>query len=82
MGGNKQRRFTDEFKREAVRLIERSGQSVQQVASDLGGAKSTLAGGGMSTSKPIFSKVSMGMSPRSSHACARRMRSFGRTARF
>jgi transposase-like protein len=26
MSGNKQRRFTDEFKREAVRLIETSGQ--------------------------------------------------------
>jgi transposase-like protein len=36
MSGNKQRRFTDEFKSEAVRLIETSGQSVQRVANDLG----------------------------------------------
>jgi hypothetical protein len=28
MSGNKQRRFTDKFKREAVRLIETSGRSV------------------------------------------------------
>jgi transposase-like protein len=33
MSGNKQRRFTDEFKREAVRLIETSGRSVQRMIS-------------------------------------------------
>jgi transposase-like protein len=46
MSRNKQRRFTDEFKREAVRLIETSGRSVQRVAHDLGIAKSTLSLGG------------------------------------
>src|SRR4029077_10198275 len=43
MSGNKQRRFTDEFKREAVRLIETNGRSVQRVAHNLGIAKSTLS---------------------------------------
>jgi transposase-like protein len=36
MSGNRQRRFTDEFKREAVRLIETGERSVQRVANDLG----------------------------------------------
>jgi transposase len=43
MSGNKQRRFTDEFKREAVRLTETSGRSVERVSDDLGIAKSTLS---------------------------------------
>jgi transposase len=43
MSGNKQRRFTDEFKREAVRLTMTSGRSVERVANDLGIAKSTLS---------------------------------------
>jgi transposase len=43
MSGNKQRRFTDEFKGEAVRLIETSGRNVQQVANDLCISKSTLS---------------------------------------
>jgi transposase len=43
MSGNKQRRFTDEFKREAVRLTMTSGRSVERVAKDLGIAKSTLS---------------------------------------
>jgi transposase-like protein len=33
--GNKQRRFADEFKREAVRLTVTSGRSVERVANDL-----------------------------------------------
>jgi transposase-like protein len=41
MSGNKQRRFTDEFKCEAVRLT--SGRSVERIANDLGIAKSTLS---------------------------------------
>jgi transposase-like protein len=40
MSGNKQRFFTDESKREAVRLI---ATSVQQVANDLGISKLTLS---------------------------------------
>lgn len=43
MSRNKQRRFTNEFKREAVRLIATSGRSVQQVANDLEISKSTLS---------------------------------------
>jgi transposase len=43
MSGNKQRRFTGELKREAVRLTMTSGRSVERVASDLGIAKSTLS---------------------------------------
>jgi transposase len=43
MSGNKTRRFTDEFKREAVRLTVTSGWSIQQVAYDLGIAKSPLS---------------------------------------
>ena len=43
MSGNKQRRFADEFKREAVRLTETSGRSVAGVVNDLGIAKSTLS---------------------------------------
>ena len=35
MSGNQQRRFTDEFKREAVRLTMTSGRSVERVANDL-----------------------------------------------
>ena len=31
-----QRRFTDDFKREAVRLTETSGRTIKQVADDLG----------------------------------------------
>ena len=31
MSGNKQRRFTDEFKREAVRLTMTSGRSVERL---------------------------------------------------
>lgn len=36
------RKFTDEFKREAVRLVQTSGRTVGQVAGDLGIGHSTL----------------------------------------
>jgi len=39
MSGNKQRRFTDEFKRGAVRLTRTSGRRVERVANDFGIAK-------------------------------------------
>lgn len=42
MSRNKQRRFTDEFKREAVRLTMTSGRSIERVA-NLGISKSTLS---------------------------------------
>ena len=43
MSGNKQRRFTDEFKCEAVRLTMTSGAPFERVANNLGVAKSTLS---------------------------------------
>jgi len=36
MAGNKQRRFTDDFKREAVRLVESGRQGIERTARDLG----------------------------------------------
>ena len=36
------RKITDDFKREAVRLVETSGRTIGQVAEDLGIGKSTL----------------------------------------
>jgi transposase len=42
IGEQHQRKLTDEFKREAVRLIVTSGRTVRQVAADLGIGKSTL----------------------------------------
>lgn len=42
MSPTKQRKVTEEFKREAVRLTETSGRTVVQVAGDLGIGKSTL----------------------------------------
>lgn len=38
----KQRVFTEDFKREAVRIVETSGRSIAVVAGDLGIGKSTL----------------------------------------
>jgi transposase len=38
----KQRKITNDFKREAIRLTETSGRTVGQVAADLGIGKSTL----------------------------------------
>lgn len=38
----KQRKFTEEYKREAVRILTTSGRSVPSVANDLGIGKSTL----------------------------------------
>ena len=42
MGEQHRRKLTDEFKREAVRLVATSGRTVRQVAADLGIGKSTL----------------------------------------
>jgi transposase len=42
MTKRERRVFTDEFKREAVRLIETSGRTVSQIAEDLGIGLSTL----------------------------------------
>ena len=41
MAGNKQRRFTDDFKREAVRLVESGRQGIERTARDLGISKSS-----------------------------------------
>jgi len=38
----KQREFTEDFKREAVRILTTSGRSISSVAADLGIGKSTL----------------------------------------
>jgi transposase len=38
----KQKRFTEAFKREAVRLAEESGRTLADIADDLGIGKSTL----------------------------------------
>ena len=42
MTGAMNRNITDEFRQEAIRLVETSGRSVAQVAADLGIGKSTL----------------------------------------
>lgn len=42
MGTKERRTFTEEFKREAVRLVETSGLTIRQVAEDLGVGLSTL----------------------------------------
>jgi transposase len=42
MSEQHRRKLTDEFKREAVRLVATSGRTVRQVAADLGIGKSTL----------------------------------------
>jgi len=42
MGKRERRTFTEEFKREAVRLTETSGRTIAQVADDLGIGLSTL----------------------------------------
>lgn len=38
----RRKRYTEEFKREAVRLVEESGRTQQEIAGDLGIGKSTL----------------------------------------
>ena len=42
MGKRERRTFTEEFKREAVRLTEASGRTIAQVADDLGIGLSSL----------------------------------------
>lgn len=42
MGDPRRRNLTDEFKREAVRLLTTSGRTVGEIAADLGIGKSTL----------------------------------------
>ncbi|UZO94945.1 Transposase (plasmid) [Roseomonas mucosa] len=42
MGDPRQRGWTEEFKREAVRLLSTSGRRVGEVAADLGVGQSTL----------------------------------------
>ena len=42
MSEQHRRKLTEEFKREAVRLVATSGRTVRQVAADLGIGKSTL----------------------------------------
>lgn len=42
MSGSGMRTFTDEFRREAVRLVQTSGRTIGQIADDLGIGHSTL----------------------------------------
>ena len=42
MNKQTQRRFTDDFKREAVGLTQTSGRTIKQIADDLGIGLSTL----------------------------------------
>jgi transposase len=42
MGDPRRRNWTEEFKREAVRLLKTSGRTVGEVAADLGVGRSTL----------------------------------------
>lgn len=42
MGTKERRTFSEEFKREAVRLVETSGLTIRQVSQDLGVGLSTL----------------------------------------
>ncbi len=42
MGTKKQPKYTEEFKREAVRILITSGRMIAEVADDIGIAKSTL----------------------------------------
>ena len=43
MGKNSKQQFTDEFRREALRILQMSGRTVGEVAEDLGIGKSTLS---------------------------------------
>ena len=42
MGTKERRTFTEEFKREAVRLVDTSGLPIRQISADLGVGLSTL----------------------------------------
>ncbi len=42
MAGSRMKRFTEEFRGEAVRLVQTSGRTIGEVADDLGIGKSTL----------------------------------------
>jgi transposase len=55
----KKRRFSAEFKREAVTLVRNSGKSITQVARELGLGTSLLA----KWKKELDSRQSTGMSP-------------------
>ena len=42
MTGSGMRKFTEDFKHEAVRLVQTSGRTIEQIADDLGIGRSTL----------------------------------------
>jgi len=69
MAGNKQRRFTDDFKREAVRLVESGRQGIERTARDLGISKSSLTRW-MSDIREIFFRARMTMRKKSWPVCA------------
>ncbi|AEQ10768.1 IS3 family transposase OrfA [Brucella melitensis NI] len=55
----KQREFTEDFKREAVRILTTSGRNISSVAEDLGIGKSTLERGGAILLRTIYFLVHM-----------------------
>ena len=77
MTGIGMRKFTPEFKREAVRLVQTSGRTVEQVADDLGIGRSTL---GKWLAKHREADLLSGphdARPRNWLGCARKTRSCG-----
>ena len=82
MGKRERRIFTEEFKREAVRLTETSGRTIMQVADDLGiGLSSLTRWKRQYRGIPIYWQARMRIQPRSWRGCARRMNSSARSAR-
>lgn len=61
MSKTKRHVFTDDFKKEAVRLNATSGRTLPQVAEDLGVGLSSLCAGNSSLMKLIFYPVHMRM---------------------
>lgn len=81
MGKQVQRTFTDDFKKEAVRLTETSGRTIAQVADDLGIGLSSLT-----RWKRIYREADLlpahtRIQRRNWHGFAKRTRSFAKSAR-
>ena len=79
-----QRRFTKEFREEAVRLVQTSGRTQREIAGDLGIGLSTpvrwIGGAGRGTLSSLRQRSAR--SRRSCSGCGGRMRSFGRSGTF
>ena len=70
MAGNKQRRFTDDFKREAVRLVESGRQGIERTARDLGISKTSLTRWMSDIRRKIFFRARMTIRKKSWPVCA------------